>query len=1227
MSHLVEKNISTLVADQFPEFYNTEGPVFVDFVRTYYQWMETTGQALDLSRNFSENRDIDTTIDSFVIHFKKKYLAKLPDTNVVGNRKLVKHIGDIYASKGSRRSFELLFRLLFNKEAEIFYPDDNVLKASDGIWFQPVYLELSSSIKTKTFVQQEIVGSASGAKAFAESFIRRLVSGKIVDILFLSNIRGNFITGELITSVADNSYVDAPTITGSLTTITVLNGGANNAIGDTFDVISDTGVQGKIRVTAIEEGTGRVTFEILDGGTGYTLDSTTHVIVSDMVMALNNIEWRDKLDNQIDVNNEWGQLDAIPPSGWSLNGAAALQQWNFQQSGWNTNQVEVWQVTANSTSFAGGYDTPVVTIDPTQTYRFIVPVKRDDTGGGTFALGMDDVANILDLDGTAAANAQFLTAGANTINMPTANQWYVALGYIYPHDHVDTTNNGGLFNVETGAKEANVAVLSYKWKDATIATAGLEAHFESTPDGAIRYTDKPVLELIDGTVSDSAFVVSGYNSDPTAFERFDVAKQTLFNLPYTNMLPTATAFVVGDYVTGIDAGGLVSHGHISAITANTGDDTGTVQISSITGDWTAAANVEVNDDLFTSQTSANALIGTAKEVSPTANVTGSNTTHLAVHAAGYINEITIDDGGSDYDVGDILTFTGGGIKDGPETAAIATVSTISANVITGINISDPGAGYDSAPVITVSGGTGANLNAVIVKSFLNANIQVSDALTHAFGNVSFVSTGSDATFDIGSLTGPTETLNLFTDLLDGQNSQNRSYLDIFVDGANSDIGFIGSITVDTIGTGYTNTDTLTYTGGGEAVAGIGTVTTFGNASVDFVTVTTPGSGYDSIPPTLTDTSTNEDATFTPNMDFGYGFPKSPNGDLDDIIESMLESNTFTIGEIATLTAINPGSSYNADPMVVVINPLISGFNRRDLILSIDTLSGSFIDGERLEQTITTDDFVANVDSTAGFANNDGVNQFHANGDVAALGLARVVDIGNTEITILPFNGTTFVDTLDLALSANNLVNTDVNSITNASVETFAKGEVKTSNATHIEVKRTTFNVAFDSNFPVIGDESTASANVVQVISDANSSPMGDNAVISANVETASGIASSVEIVDSGFNYLDNEIVSLQRDGNIFAITGTANLIKQGRGEGFWLNNRGKLNSDMFLHDNDFYQEYSYEVRVGLSLDQYSQILKDLLHVSGTRLFGNVIIPAEVSSTVSVSESSLVQTSV
>lgn len=59
--------------------------------------------------------------------------------------------------------------------------------------------------------------------------------------------------------------------------------------------------------------------------------------------------------------------------------------------------------------------------------------------------------------------------------------------------------------------------------------------------------------------------------------------------------------------------------------------------------------------------------------------------------------------------------------------------------------------------------------------------------------------------------------------------------------------------------------------------------------------------------------------------------------------------------------------------------------------------------------------------------------------------------------------------------------------------------------------------------------------------------------------------------------------------------------------GGWLGTDGFLSSNKYLQDNNFYQEFSYQIRSTHSLVDYEQVAKNLVHPSGTKLFGAVDI--------------------
>jgi hypothetical protein len=283
----VERQISHLVQTQFPIFFQEEGDRFVKFARAYYEWLEQENNTLNVSRGLLETKDVDQTVELFYTHFRKKYLVDLPITDPSKLPILVKNASNIYKSKGTQQGVSLMLRLLYGVDSEVYLPATDLWKLSDGVWMVPSYLELSRSSRTKNFLAKEIIGLTSGARAFAESFVTRKINGRYIDVLYISNVVQNFQYGEKIALLDDQTDLNSPVVLGSLSKVSIINGGQDFEIGDVLDIVSSTGKQGKAIVTEISSETGTVRFNINNGGFGYTLNA--NVVVSDKTLFVSNL--------------------------------------------------------------------------------------------------------------------------------------------------------------------------------------------------------------------------------------------------------------------------------------------------------------------------------------------------------------------------------------------------------------------------------------------------------------------------------------------------------------------------------------------------------------------------------------------------------------------------------------------------------------------------------------------------------------------------------------------------------------------------------------------------------------------------------------------------------------------------------------------------------------------------------------------------------------------------
>ena len=168
------------------------------------------------------------------------------------------------------------------------------------------------------------------------------------------------------------------------------------------------------------------------------------------------------------------------------------------------------------------------------------------------------------------------------------------------------------------------------------------------------------------------------------------------------------------------------------------------------------------------------------------------------------------------------------------------------------------------------------------------------------------------------------------------------------------------------------------------------------------------------------------------------------------------------------------------------------------------------------------------------------------------------------------------------------------------------------------------SISFTPGYPIVGAETGTTADLLTTYADQTVPPIGENGVVNATAISASGIATGLEVVSSGFGYINNGPVTLEAiDGdNPFIITAITKTEKQGVSEGFWRTTNSHLNSEKKIHDNKYYQEYSYDVLSGLSLNRYENVLKKVFHVAGTQLFGSVIKASAIDSKVGVAQSSI-----
>jgi len=1018
-------NISSLIESQFPNIYKEEGQQLIVFLEAYYEFLESNPDySVNLSRNMFTIRDIDTTLEEFIVYFKEKYLKDFPFVAFTDKKFLVKNILDLYRSKGSERSVKLLMNILFGEDVtEIYTPGQDILRASDSIWYRPFYLEVTRSPRTANFVGKQITGSNSGARAFVEGVVSKRVEGRIIDIVYLSNVQGNFIRDERITE--DGNIKDCPTITGSLTSINLIQGGRNNQIGDVFDVVSSSGKQGKVRVTDTVDATGRVDFEIVEGGYGYTNTQFPDQTASDIYVAT----------AMLDIDN--ANLDFID------------------------------------------YETVVQRIE---TITTLSATDINNAVAGDYILGIDgsgtQVANgvVISVANTDANGNIITTASANSIITLQALE-----GSTFNDLRLIQTSNAVAFFPTEYIEEESALDITYS--DATGTFSPGDVIFQEERD--------PVANLITSYV----------------FGTVDTANATTLSLIEAWGEFSEDLKIILQSNTSVEA---------SVDSINITDPGARGQVASVDG-----ANVNVRD-IFGEFTANNKIRGVKTRLIDTIDT-------------------VIDSGATD------LWLSGNSAANG----VIDTVSNnYSQGIVVGQNTTSIGIYGNTEPFYFVEGSSAFTIE-TNREELLSPPRNANGDIIEVEKSIIDIKTGIGADFDIGFLE-DTEVVSLNTDLIGGVNIAGVPFVDIGLDGSNSGVGFIDSITINDGGTLYSNGSIVTFDGGGFAsgdplLEAEGSITTDANGTIQTITIDDPGAGFYQAPTINLPSTSGDIANAEVVMDFGYGFAKDPNSDVNTILGNALTVANFTIGTIASLTRINPGQDYNVDPFVSVRNKYIASYNRKNFLLNVSGVIGSFAIGEIIEQEI------------------------------------------------------------DLTTTAKGKVLSYVSSGAGTGV---------------IEVERTSFNVAFDQSFPIVGSITESTADIDSIIGIPESEALGENANIQGTAINASGIATVVEVIDSGYGYIQDGDVILERKGLDFIINGKAQIVNQGISEGYWKTTSSHLNSEKKIHDNKYYQEFSYDIQTGLSLNRYIDIIRDVVHIAGNEIFGTVINSSVIPSIAQAANSSI-----
>lgn len=140
---MTNKKISTVVESQIPSHIREDYPIFVQFLKNYYEFMEQGDGAVGSLSKLLYNSEFESMDPEFMLKLKQELALPL-NIAMKDSKVFASNLKALFAAKGTEEAFRILFRMLFDEEIIISYPRDRILRASDGLWVQESFLTINT---------------------------------------------------------------------------------------------------------------------------------------------------------------------------------------------------------------------------------------------------------------------------------------------------------------------------------------------------------------------------------------------------------------------------------------------------------------------------------------------------------------------------------------------------------------------------------------------------------------------------------------------------------------------------------------------------------------------------------------------------------------------------------------------------------------------------------------------------------------------------------------------------------------------------------------------------------------------------------------------------------------------------------------------------------------------------------------------------------------------------
>jgi hypothetical protein len=269
----IDEETSILVNEQVPEFVRQDHSRFVKFLEAYYEWFDSPQNPGGTLKRLIDFGDVDNSVDTFVEYFYRELATQFPrNVRTANKRTILKNIKDFFLAKGTPKSYEFLFNLLYGETIEFYYPKRDILRTSDGKWESDITIRVSNpngadvfDAEGRTIYQvEDQISQITGlleevivAQGLVERSVQFFLGSTLVTEYFLSNVTGEYINS----STGDTRYAFYVDDAGNrielkvepiVASINVVDGGSGYSPNDLVILSTQSGDTGRNAIASVK---------------------------------------------------------------------------------------------------------------------------------------------------------------------------------------------------------------------------------------------------------------------------------------------------------------------------------------------------------------------------------------------------------------------------------------------------------------------------------------------------------------------------------------------------------------------------------------------------------------------------------------------------------------------------------------------------------------------------------------------------------------------------------------------------------------------------------------------------------------------------------------------------------------------------------------------------------------------------------------------------------------